>query len=305
MISRYEYEGVTWVDMENPTAEEVSDIAQEFSLGSLLPQELLTPSLKPRVDLYPEFTYTVLHFPALRHTRGMSPTQEVDIVMGKNFFLTVHYETISAIYDFERSFEAAMLLKRATGGTFHTGHILLELSERLYQSVENELEALEDSVTMIEHKIFSGHEREMVIGISSASRELLNQKRVLSTHKEVLESSEQVGISLFGEDFGNYFRAVSAFHFRVYSHAIALADTIAELRDTNNALLSTRQNEIMKNLTVMTFVTAPLAVVTGIFGMSLRSIPLADNPNAFWIVLGIMAILFSLLVTYFKKKKWF
>ena len=234
MTDRYEYQGIVWIDLENPTPEEVDAVAQEFDLGSILPQELLAPTLKPRVDLYPEFAYAVLHFPALRQTRGVTEVQEVDIVMGKEFVITVHYDTIPAIYDFARSFEAAMLLKHSTGGKFHTGHILLELAERLYQSVENELESLEDNATLIEKKIFSGHEREMVIAISTTSRELLNQKRALSTQKEVLESLEQVGVSLFGESFGNYFRAVSAFHFRVYNHAVALSETITELRDTNN-----------------------------------------------------------------------
>ena len=305
MINRYEYQGITWIDIENPTPEEVSEVADEFNLGSLLTQELLTPTLKPRVDLYPEFAYTVLHFPALRQTRGANAIQEVDIVMGKTFIITVHYETIPAIYDFARSFEAATLLKHTSNAKFHTGHILLELAERLYQGVENELESLEDSVTTIERQIFSGHEREMVIGISSASRELLNQKRSLSTHKEVLESLEQVGISLFGENLGNYFRAVSAFYFRVYTHALTLSDTINELRDTNNALLSTRQNEIMKNLTIMTFATAPLTLIVGLFGMNTKFTPIIGDNGDFWIIFAMMAFVSACLLYYFRRKKWF
>jgi len=305
MINRYVHQGTTWIDIENPTSEEIALIADEFSLGSLLPQELITPTLKPRVDLYPEFAYAVLHFPALRHTRGSTPTQEVDIVMGKNYLITVHYDTIPALYDFARSFEAATLLKHSSGANFHSGHVLLELTERLYQGVENELESLEDSVTTIERKIFSGHEREMVIAISSVSRELLNQRRALSTHKEVLESLEQVGISLFGEDFGNYFRAVSAFHFRVYSHALQLADTISDLRDTNGALVSTRQNEIVKNLTIMTFVTAPLTLIVSLFSMNTHGTPIVGETNDFWIIVSIMAIVALCLIMYFRLKRWF
>lgn len=305
MLSRYDYQDITWIDLENPTPDEVDEVSQEFGLGSILPQELLGPTLKPRVDLYPEFAYAVLHFPALRATRGATETQEVDIVMGKKFFITVHYDTIPAIYDFARSFEAAMLLKHASEGKFHTGHILLELAERLYQSVENELESLEDRTSLIEKKIFSGHEREMVLEISSASRELLNQKRVLSTHKEVLESLEQVGVSIFGENLGNYFRAVSAFHFRVYDHVLTLSDTIGELRSTNDSLLSARQNEVMKNLTIITFVTAPMVLIAGLFQMNVQGTPLSSNPNGFWIIFSCMAVAVICLIFYFKYKRWF
>ncbi|MDO8523682.1 MAG: magnesium transporter CorA family protein [bacterium] len=305
MVSRYEYEGVTWIDIENPTADEIGDVAQEFSLGSLLPQELLAPTLKPRVDLYPEFVYTVLHFPAVRQTHGAAETQEVDIVMGKDFVITVHYDTIPAIYDFARSFEAAMLLKHRAGAKFHTGHVLLELAERLYQGVENELESLEDTVIVIEQKIFSGYEREMVMAISSVSHELLNQKRVLVTHKEVLESLEQIGVSLFGESFGNYFRAMSAFHFRVYNHALALSDTVMELRSTNDSLLTARQNEVMRILTIMAFTTIPLTLIASIFGMNTRYLPIVGSPGDFWIITGIMALLAVSFIAYFKYKRWF
>lgn len=305
MTDRYEYQGITWIDLENPTSEEIDAVAMEFGLGSVLPLELLTPTLKPRVDLYPEFAFAVLHFPVLRQANGPTQTQEVDIVMGKEFVITVHYDTIPAIYDFARSFEAAMLLKHSASGKFHTGHILLELAERLYQSVENELESLEDNVNVIEQEIFSGHERKMVKAISLASRALLNQKRALSTHKEVLESLEQVGISLFGESLGNYFRAVSAFHFRVYNHALSLSETITELRDTNNSLLSTRQSEIVKNLTVMTFATAPLTLIVSLFSMNTRHTPLIGHPDDFWIILAFMTFVLVGLIFYFKAKRWF
>ena len=305
MVTKYEYQGVVWVDIENPTDDEVEDIAEEFGLGTLLPQELLSPTLKPRVDLYPNFAYTVLHFPALRHTHGLETTQEVDIIMGKNFIVTVHYDTIPAIYDFARSFEAAMLLKHRPCSQFHTGHVLLELAERLYQGVENELESLEDAVAVIDEKIFSGHEKEMVITISSASRELLGQKRAFMAHKEVLESLEQIGVSLFGEEFGNYFRAVSAFHYRVYNHVLALTDTVTELRVTNDSLLSTRQNEVMKIFTIMAFTTFPLTLLSSIFGMNTHYLPIVGMPGDFWYVIGMMAVMTSSFFAYFKYKRWF
>ncbi|MBV9349454.1 MAG: magnesium transporter CorA family protein [Patescibacteria group bacterium] len=305
MVNRYQYQDVAWIDCESPTEEEIIDLADEFGLGSILSQELMTPTPKPRVDLYPEFAYTVLHFPALRQTHGEYPLQEVDIVMGKSFIITVHYGPVPAIYDFARSFEAAILLRRSKGAALHTGHVLLELTERLYQGVENELESLEDEVSMIEKKIFSGHEREMVMAISSVSRELLNQKRSLATHHDILESFEQIGISLFGENLGNYFRAVAAFHYRVYHHALALSDTVDELHRTNDSLLTTSQNEVMKTLTIMAFITLPLTLITGLFGMNTHYTPVLGVPNDFWIILAIMAILAVSFFLYFKHKKWF
>lgn len=304
MISRYEHQGVLWVDVESPTEDEVLALEQEFKLGPLLTQELLGPTLKPHVDLYPEFAYAVFNFPSVRYTHGGSATQEVDIIIGKKFLITVHYDTIPAIYDFARSFEAATLLKR-TNDKFHSGHVLFELTQRLYQGVENELEAIEDTVENIERAIFSDKEREMVTAISNVNRELLIHKRTLGTHQEALDSLEHAGVTLFGEGFRNYLRGISAFHFRVYSRALGYIDTVAELRKTNDSLLSTRQNEVMKNLTVMAFITFPLSLLAAIFGMNTTDNPIIGIPGDFWFIVGGMLIVAAVFFAYFKMQKWF
>ncbi|MBX9765526.1 hypothetical protein K2X83_02705 [Patescibacteria group bacterium] len=303
MITRFEHQGIHWIDLENPTPDEVEEIAQEFDLGNILPQDLLGPSLKPRADVYPHFTYAVLHFPATRHTRGENRTQEVDFVIGSKFVITAHYDTVPAVYDFARSFEADSLLKRVSNPKYRSGHILLELSERLYQSVENELESIEDTVSAIENQIFEGLEKEMVIALSEVSRELLSQKRTLAAHKDVLDSLEQITVMTLGEEYGNFLRGMKSFHARVYTKALALGDVINELRETNSALLSTRENEIMKNLTVMAFTTFPLTLIAAILSMDVAP-PLPGTDYDFWIVLGGMALVATSFFIYFKIKKW-
>jgi magnesium transporter len=304
MISRYELQGIVWVDVESPTPDEIADLVQEFSLGPLIAEELMGPTLKPHVDLYPQFAYAVLHFPAIRHTHGITVAQEVDMIVGREFIVTVHYEPVTAIIDFSRSFEATQLLRRVTG-KFHSGHVLFEIVERLYEGVENELESIEDNIVGIEKAIFSGKEREMVTAISAVSRELLIHKRTLGTHRETLESLEQAGTTLFGEQFRNYLRGITALHFRIFNKASGYIDTITDLRSTNDSLLSTRQNEIMKNLTIMTFLTAPLAVMVNLFSMNAIDTPILGKPNDFWIVVFIMLGFAILMFVFFKARRWF
>src|SRR5690349_3373477 len=118
MITRYEHQGVKWIDLESPTADEIEEVAQELNLTPILAQDLLSPTQKPRVDLYPHVAYAVLHFPSFRHTRGAAETQEVDFAIGEKFILTAHYDSVPAVYDFARAFEADSLLKHSANGNF-------------------------------------------------------------------------------------------------------------------------------------------------------------------------------------------
>lgn len=303
MITRFELQGAVWVNLESPTPEEVAEITDEFSLSPLLAQDLLAPTPKTRVEMYPECAYAILHFLSPNRHEADNAHYEMDLVLGKNFMITVEYEAMPAIHEFKRAFEAAALLKRGTG-KMHSGHLFFELGERLYRDVDSELDALEDEIERIESQIFLGNEKEMVASISRARRTLLTHKRVLANHKNALDSLEHAGTTLFGENVRNYFRSVLAIQNRVYTRALSLAETLNELHETNTSLLHTRQNEIMKNLTIMAFVTFPLSLIAAVFGMNAESMPIVGRAHDFWIITGSMLFLTLLFFIYFKVKKW-
>jgi magnesium transporter len=303
MIRRFAHQGVQWIDLECPTVDEVAEIANEFSIGVNLVYELVTPTEKPRVDVYPDSVYAVFHFPSIRRTHARDETEEIDVILGRTYLITAHYRPVEAIDDFARSFEVAELLKR--GPDVSSGYLLFELAGHLYRESESELDVLEEVIGEIEQTIFAGHERQMVTTISKAGRELLVHKRILGNHTETLEALQGASVTLFGEQMRNYFHGVAALHYRAYTRAVSMADIVAELRETNMALLSTRQNEIMKNLTIITSVMLPLTLVANIFSMNTKILPIVGSPHDFWIIVAIMAVVTAIFGLYFRAKKWF
>lgn len=303
MLRRFEHHGFTWVDLESPTADEAAAVAQEFSLGPAVVEEILSPTTKPRVDVYAEYAFAIFHFPSLRRTRAQEMTEEIDIILGKQVLITIHYRPVAGIDDLAKAFETETLLKRRET-PLPVGHVLFELADRLYRETDDELAALEDTLTDIETRIFSGEERSMVATISNAGRELLGHRRVIGNHRETLDVLEQVGVKIIGPEITSYFRGIALIHHRVEMRAATLRDTLAELRETNMALLTTRQNEIVKNLTVITAIMLPLTLLANIFSMN-TSLPLVGREHDFAIVLVGMLVVSVALIVYFKFRRWF
>ena len=81
-------------------------------------------------------------------------------------------------------------------------------------------------------------------------------------------------------------------------------ELINSIEQTNNSLLSTKQNETMKILTIMAFITFPLSLIASIFGMNTLNIPIIGNVYDFWIVIGVMLGVSLVMFIYFKYKKW-
>jgi len=304
MISRYTYKDLVWVDVQSPTQEEVRALMEEFDIHPLVADELLMPTLRPKVDLYQNFIYLILHFPAITHKHDGGHDQEIDFVIGKNFLITTHYASIDALHEFSKVFEVNSILEKTNLGD-HAGFILFSILKELYKMLDGELDHIGHDFNDIQTKIFSGKERDMVNAISRLNRDLLNFKQILRPHKEVLESFEVAGTKFFGEEFSYYLHTIVGEFYRVSSTLDGHRETILDIRDTNDSLLTTKTNDIMKTLTVTAFIILPLTFIGQVFGMSVSNIPLAGEPNAFWMILSAMGVIGVCLFSYFKFfKKW-
>lgn len=304
MISRHTYQDITWVDAQSPTREEIRGLMEEFGIHELVGNELLVPTLRPKVDLYPNLIYLILHFPSITHKHDGAHEQEIDFIIGKNFLITAHYTLVDEVHEFSKILEVNSILEKSTFGN-HAGYLFFQIAKMLYKSLDTDLEHISRDLADIESKIFKGKERDMVTTISNLNRDLLNFKQTLRPHKEVLESFEQAGTQFFGNDFAYHLRALIGEYYKVSSRLDGHRETLLELRDTNDSLLTTKTNEIMKSLTVMAFVMLPLTFVGQIFGMSSTSIPIISEPGGFWVILSSMGIIAILLYCYFKfVKKW-
>ena len=171
-------------------------------------------------------------------------------------------------------------------------------------ALADDLERLEGMMVRIEDHIFSGKERQMVKALSDVSKALLDMKQAIHHHGDILTELQKEGKKLFNGTFAESLKEVEG-DWRTINYMIEnQQEMLTELRETNNSLLSTKQNEVMKILTIMAFVTFPLSLLASIFGMNTDYLPLVGLPGDFWIIVAIMVILTGVFFAFFKYKKW-
>ncbi len=302
MLTRYVRKDVTWIDCVSPTPAEVRSLIHEFGIDPLIAEELLLPSFKSKVERCGTVAYVILHFPVLRGVHQRSE-QEIDFVIGKNFLITTHYETIDPLHSFAKAFEVDSVLGRDDTST-HGGHLFVSITRNLYRALTNECDVMQRRLQNIEEHIFRGDERKMVAQLSQVGRIIHDFKQALVPHEEMLDSFEPVGTRLFGAEFSYHVRNLVGTYKRIERTLENLHGSLAELRETNNSLLSTKQNEIMKTLTVLAFTFFPLTFITGLFGMNTQHNPIIGNAYDFWIILSAMLLIASGCFMYFHRKGW-
>lgn len=303
MIHRYTYQSLTWVDLESPTQEEVRGVMEEFGIDPMIAEELLTPTLRPRIDIRDDYFYLVLHFPALKHSHASSSDQEIDYVVGRNWMITTCYDNIDPLHTFSKIFEVNTMVNRETLWT-HAGDMFFHMMTTLYNSVGHELEHIEDRLEKAEEDVFDGHEKETVLSLSVIGRDLLDFKQTLGPHKTMLDSLFTATESLFTPSFSQKIRNIVGEYYRIWNAVETQTASLHELRETNNSLLTTKQNETIKTFTILAFTTLPMTLVASVFGMNTAHAPFVGRPDDFWIVLAIMIILALFCLIYFKHKHW-
>lgn len=342
MINTYRYNTITWIDLENPTTDEIATVMRDYSLHPVVAEELVTPSSKGKFEQFDDYLYMVLHFPVRnkgqmspvrsRHTTGRLSEEsasssdrvtrlagkndsdtdkdrnrieerEVDFIVGKDFIITTKYDSVEPLHDFSKVFETnAVVDKRGLGK--HAGYVLYYMLKRLYGSTLSNLMDIESDLLAAEEKVFAGNEKTMVRVLSELSRELIDIKHIIRGHSEIIDLLSSANVGVFGKDFTYYTSDIKSEFDKINQSLSGNRDLLNELRDTNDSLLTTKQNETMKILTMMAFITFPLSLFADLFSMNTSHAPIVGLPYDFEMILVLMIIGAAGMFGLFKYKKW-
>ncbi len=306
MISTHAYSGIVWLDLQSPTDDEVSGLIKRYDLHPLVGEELKRSSTLAKIDFFKDYILVVLTLP-VRTKKGSGyeiVDREIDFVIGKNFLITSRTETIEQLEYFGKIFDANSILNKDEK-IEHAGFLFYYMVKRIYAGMVEDLENIKDALMNAETRIFSGDERNMVEVLSGLSRELIDIKQTARMHHDIWE--EMVASpdkSIFGDNFNTYIRDIRDEFAVIHELIVNVRELLADLRETNDSLLNSKQNEIMKVLTMVSFIFYPLTFITAVFTIPAMTVPLVNQPYG-WTVINIgMVALAAIIWWYFKKRRW-
>lgn len=303
MIQRFEDTGVLWIDLLSPSPEEIRAVMEEYNIPPELLGDLSGPVPRSEAVGVGNSIKITIDFPMVRR-KDVESAHEIKFIVTKKTLLTVRYEEHASLHKFAKEFEVITTLRRTTKET-HGGFLFVALMSTLYDGLTAKLDYIESRLDFIEQEMFEEHERQMVFEISRISQTLITFRQILFSHKEVLEVAEPLFLKMFEKQFERHVQELVTYYQYLSRRVTTLSNSLQELRNTNDSLLSAKQNQTMKVLTIMAFVTYPLTLVSSVFGMNTESTPLIGHPYDFWMILGIMTAIALVFFAYFKYKRWF
>lgn len=302
MIKRFSHNNITWLDVIHPTSEDIRAVLEETAIPTEFAGDLTSMTPRTESKLAKDIFKVTLDFPVVKRTDIKHP-HEVKFIATKKHLVTIRFEDITAVHSFSKQLEVINILKhtskKATGA-----NLFLALLNYIYTSLDEKVDYLESRIQTMEENIFQDNEKEMLFEISDISRRIVSFKHTLESHENVLGRLSTEIENAFGKGHDEQTGRITNAYYHLLRRSGRMRATLDDLRDTNNALLSTKQNEVMKILTIMAFITFPLTLFTSLFGMNTSTTPLVGRAHDFWIIVGIMALLSIGFFAYFKYKRW-
>ncbi len=294
--------GLTWAHLDAPTADEAAQLAGRFGWHPLDLEDVLSKRQRPKVDEYPEYLFVVLHFPVYDKAVQRLNAGELDAFLGPGYLVTLPtVELLPVTRLFLRCKEDEEL--RENLFSKGSGYLLYHVLDDLFDYCFPILDKIGHKLDSIEDEMFVGRAEDVVRDLSNVKQEIISYRKIIKPERSTLRLLERHVPRYLPKELDLYFDDIVDASERVWDLLDNYKEVVEGLEQTNESVISHRQNNVLRILTVFSVVLLPLTLISGIFGMNV-DFPGFGTAEAFWVIAGVMIGLAAGLVGFFRYKRW-
>jgi magnesium transporter len=294
-----------WLDIQDPGAEDVDLLRQEFRFHPLAIEDALRAHERPKIESHEGYYFLVFYALHYNDKHNRLHAHAMSLFVGANYLVSVHKGEIPAIGQTIKRWQANEERFNNDAGT-----LLYDLLDTIVDDYFPVIDQLAERVEGIEEQIFERFREEALQDVFGLKRDLLHVRRIVAPERDVLNILIRREVPIFDRSTILYLQDV-------YDHIVRITDSIDTYRDLLSSALdaflsvqSNRLNQIVKVLTIASIVLMTNALIAGIYGMNFDPdySPL-NMPELRWYFgypfsLGLMALVTIALVLFFRWRKW-
>ena len=291
-----------WIGLHEPSEDVLRKIQEELGLHELAVEDAHAAHQRPKLEEYGACLFVVLR------TASWNPNPDVrkidmgetHLFVGTRYIVSVRHGETRGYADVRARCESTPRLLR-----HGPGFVLYALMDSIVDRYFAVVDALEEQVDEIEQTIFSDRiERNVAERIYDLKSEVMSLKRAVSPLIDVCNRLVRYDLGLIADEVRPYFRDV-------YDHVVRINESLENVRElltsaleANLALISIRQNEVMKTLAGWAAIFGVGTLMAGIWGMNFDAMPELHRPWGYPLALVAMALVSGAMYWRLKRAGW-
>jgi magnesium transporter len=302
MIETIKIGTIKWHHIIDPKEEDLQYLKDNFYFHPLDIDDCRSKiNQRPKVDVYDDYYFIILHFPKFDRINRFLKTKEVKIFWGEDYVITIG-NTHWVVKDlFNEAMDQHRRKEEFEIGT--SDALLYHILERLMTETLSMIRKIGSDVEFLNRDLFNKNSQKTIERISVTRKNIILLNTIFKPQLPLFHKFESGAIEGYAENMEDYWGNILDYYQKLWDMTEDYAELIEGLSKTFDSLQANRTNQIMKILTLISSIVLPLSFITGLYGMNVV-LPIQENPYAFWGVMGVMAALVIVMLLYFKMKNW-
>ena len=189
-------------------------------------------------------------------------------------------------------------------GPKSSGEFLVMVADRLVERMGPVINGLSEQLDHLEDNVETLSPRQARDELRSIRHQAIMLRRHLAPQRDVLGRLQMENQSWLKPEYKLELREVASATARYVEELDAVRERAGVVHDELMALAGEATNRTMYTLTLIATIILPLSFITGLLGMNVSGIPLAEGKLGFWWVTGGLFVAGALMIILFRWLKW-
>lgn len=308
-IKTLEHGGVTWLDVQKPSARVFARLAERYQLSPVHLQESLQKVQHTEVDSEPDYLFLVLRLPVTEQHHGRIMTEQVGIFLGRGYLMTIHEGENAAVHELWTE------CNQPGGASENFGqgsaYLLYVLIARMLAAISVLTEQIMVKLDAIEDQVFENSASDAE-DISNIRRQIVRLRRIIGPKKLLLDDLADKIDSFSGQRMARYYSDNLKSVNRLWEMLGEAKETIEIYKDADFTTSTEQTNKTLSVLTLIFTFTIPITVLGTVYGMNIL-LPGSVNGHPWtfwgtfttlWLGLGVAVLVAVIMYALLKKKRW-
>jgi len=243
----------------------------------------------------------LLHFSSVSTRRIL--TSHVNIFIGKEYVVVLHEGVLDPI---DYIFSQCQKTLRNRDNFMGQGSVFLayKIIDALVDACFPVINELIIMIEKIDQELENKKTQRALEEISITRRNLVFFQTMIRPVLPLFKHLEEGRHEELNKNMTSYWSNVHD-HFKKIGHRLEDSQELIEgISESNESLIASKTNEIIKVLTIFSAVILPLNLIAGIYGMNIK-VPFASYELVFVVLMILMSVMVIILLIGFKLKRWF
>src|SRR5690554_1492096 len=289
-----------WVDFSEPTEEEIKHLSDTFHFHPLAIEDCVQEFQRPKLDYFKHYTFFVTH--AVREEKGELIKDEIDFFLGENFIISFHKNPSVEVTKVWND-----LINQTSLENWDPYLVFYELLDKIVDNYFPIIYKIEDELAKMINNTDNQSMADLMDDLFETRNMLMRMLHSVNPMRDLLYrmlNSHHLNLNRIGER-REYYSDVHDHLLKLSEMVMSNREVTADIRDSYISLNSHQTNNVMKVLTIITSIFAPLTFIAGIYGMNFRNIPELSWKYGYFATLFVMFLIGASMLLWFKRKGWF